>query len=162
MTSDAQLRNLVVVLGDQLDTDSAAFADFDPACDAVWMAEVAHESTQVWSTKARVAMFLAAMRHFRDALIARGWRVEYRALDAHAFATLEAALAADLAALKPERVVAVQPGEWRLAQSLPQVCRDAGVDWAERPDLHFYATPDDFAEWAKGCKELRLEYFVSA
>lgn len=157
--SQPKIRNLVVVLGDQLDADSAAFADFDPACDAVWMAEVANEATQVWSTKARIAMFLAAMRHFRDALIARGWRVEYRALDTHAFATLEAALAADLAAFKPERVVAVQPGEWRLAQSLPQVCRDAGVDWAERPDLHFYATPDDFADWAKGRKELRLEYF---
>lgn len=164
MTSGAQvrnpkIRNLVVVLGDQLDADSAAFAGFDPACDAVWMAEVVHEATQVWSTKARIAMFLAAMRHFRDALIARGWRVEYRALDTHAFATLEAALAADLAAFKPERVVAVQSGEWRLAQSLPQVCRDAGVDWAERPDLHFYSTPDDFADWAKGRKELRLEYF---
>ncbi|MBN8213804.1 MAG: cryptochrome/photolyase family protein [Xanthomonadales bacterium] len=162
--SQPKIRNLVVVLGDQLDADSAAFAGFDPACDAVWMAEVAHEATQVWSTKARIAMFLAAMRHFRDALIARGWRVEYRALDTHAFAThalttLEAALAADLAVFKPERVVAVQPGEWRLAQSLPQVCRDAGVDWAERPDLHFYATPDDFADWAKGRKELRLEYF---
>ena len=153
------IRNLVVVLGDQLDADSAAFADFDPMRDAVWMAEVAHEATRVWSTKARIAMFLAAMRHFREALVARGWRVEYRAHGAHAFATLEDALAADLAALKPERVVAVMPGEWHLAQSLPEVCRAAGVDWAERPDLHFYATPDDFAEWAKGRKELRLEYF---
>ncbi len=159
MKSGTQIRNLVVVLGDQLDADSAAFAEFDPARDAVWMAEVAHESTQVWSTRPRIAMFLAAMRHFRDVLVARGWRVEYRALETHDFATLEKALAADLAALKPARVVAVQPGEWRLAQSLPQVCRDAGVDWAERPDLHFYSTPGDFAGWAKGRKELRLEYF---
>ena len=159
MTPGVRVRNLIVVLGDQLDAESAAFADFDPACDVVWMAEVVHEATQVWSTKARIVMFLAAMRHFRDALIAGGWRVEYHALETHAFATLEAALAADLAVFKPERVVAVQPGEWRLAQSLPQVCRDAGVDWAERPDLHFYATPDEFADWAKGRKELRLEYF---
>jgi deoxyribodipyrimidine photolyase-related protein len=59
MTSGAKIRNLVVVLGDQLDADSAAFAEFDPARDAVWMAEVAHESTQVWSSKSRIAMFLA-------------------------------------------------------------------------------------------------------
>ena len=158
-TKNVRVRNLVMVLGDQLDADSAAFAEFDPAQDAVWMAEVAHESTQVWSSKARIAMFLAAMRHFRDALIARGWRVEYRALGTHAFATLEAALAADIGLLKPKRVVAVKPGEWRLAQSLPEICRNAGVDWAERPDLHFYSTPEDFADWAKGRKELRLEYF---
>ena len=33
------------------------------------------------------------------------------------------------------------------------------MDWVERQDLHFYATPEDFADWAKGRKELRLEFF---
>jgi deoxyribodipyrimidine photolyase-related protein len=159
MAEPAALRHLVIVLGDQLDAASAVFDDFDPDRDAVWMAEVVHEATQVWSTRARIAMFLAAMRHFRDALRARGFRVEYRALDAHAATTLEDALAADLARLKPERAIAVKPGEWRLAQSLPQVCREAGVAWIERPDLHFLASPEDFADWAKGRKELRLEFF---
>ena len=153
------VRHLVVVLGDQLDASSTAFDGFDPALDAVWMAEVAHESTQVWSTKARIAVFLAAMRHFRDALRARGWRVHYRALDAHPHATLEDALAADLADLRPARVVAVAPGEWRLAQSLPEVCRAAGIPWDERPDLHFLCAPAEFADWAKGRRELRMEFF---
>ena len=35
------VRNLVIVLGDQLDLQSSAFDGFDPAQDAVWMAEVA-------------------------------------------------------------------------------------------------------------------------
>ena len=72
------VRNLILVFGDQLDLDSSAFDGFDAKQDAVWMAEVAHESTKVWSTKPRIAVFLAAMRHFRDALRARGWRVCYR------------------------------------------------------------------------------------
>ncbi|HSU22318.1 MAG TPA: cryptochrome/photolyase family protein, partial [Variovorax sp.] len=63
------------MLGDQLDHDAAAFDGFDPDHDAVWMAEVAEESTHVWSSKPRTAMFLAAMRHFSQALVARGWRV---------------------------------------------------------------------------------------
>ncbi|MBL8260787.1 MAG: cryptochrome/photolyase family protein [Xanthomonadaceae bacterium] len=158
-TDSVPVRNLVLVLGDQLDLESAALADFDPECDVVWMAEVAHEASVVWSTRPRIAMFLAAMRHFRDALRARGFRVEYRAFGSHAHETLEAALAEDLVRLGPERVVAVQPGEWRLAQSLPEVCRAAGVSWAERPDLHFYATPAEFADWARGKRELRLEFF---
>jgi deoxyribodipyrimidine photolyase-related protein len=37
----AELRNLVLVLGDQLDPDAAAFDGFDADLDAVWMAEVA-------------------------------------------------------------------------------------------------------------------------
>ncbi|CAG0960454.1 partial (6-4) photolyase, partial [Anaerolineae bacterium] len=48
-------RHLVLVLGDQLNQNSAAFDGFDPARDAVWMAEVAEESTHVWSHKARTA-----------------------------------------------------------------------------------------------------------
>jgi deoxyribodipyrimidine photolyase-related protein len=159
MTDTTRVRNLVLVLGDQLDLASTALEGFDPACDVVWMAEVAHESTQVWSTKARIAVFLSAMRHFRDALRERGFRVEYRALDTHAFATLESALAADLATFRPERVVAVKPGEWRLAQSLPKVVREAGSTWAERPDTHFFCDPADFADWAKGRRELRMEHF---
>ena len=64
----AELRHLVLVLGDQLDLDAAAFDGFDAARDAVWMAEVAEESTHVWSSKPRTALFLAAMRHFAQAL----------------------------------------------------------------------------------------------
>jgi len=162
-------RHLIVLLGDQLNLDSAAFDGLDPARDAVWMAEVAHESTQVWSTKPRIAVFLAAMRHARDALRAKGITVHYRELagwndDNHAFEaeaarTLDAALAEDLAALKPEAVIAVTPGEWRLAQSLPTVCAGAGVRWIERDDAHFLSSREDFARWAKARREYRMEYF---
>jgi deoxyribodipyrimidine photolyase-related protein len=159
MPANPTVRNLILVLGDQLDAESSVFADFDPAQDIVWMAEVAHEATHAWSTKARIAMFLAAMRHFREALRERGFRVRYRQLDQHEAPTLEAALAQDLETLRPERVIAVKPGEWRLAQSLPEIARAAGCAWSERPDLHFYCDPLDFAHWAKGRRGLRMEHF---
>jgi deoxyribodipyrimidine photolyase-related protein len=60
----AELRHLVLVLGDQLDLDAAQ--------DAVWMAEVIEEATHVWSSKPRTVLFLAAMRHFAQALRAGG------------------------------------------------------------------------------------------
>ena len=63
-------RHLVLVLGDQLNADSAAFDGFDPAQDAVLMVEAREESTHVWSHKARTALFLSAMRHFADELTA--------------------------------------------------------------------------------------------
>ena len=68
----AELRSLTLVLGDQLDLDASGFDGFDARLDAVWMAEVAEESTHVWSSKPRTAMFLAAMRHFALALKAAG------------------------------------------------------------------------------------------
>ena len=39
----AELRSLVLVLGDQLDLEAAGFDGFEPTVDAVWMAEVAEE-----------------------------------------------------------------------------------------------------------------------
>ena len=76
------MRNLVLVLGDQLNADASAFDGFDPHRDAVWMAEVAGESEHVVSSRPRTALFLAAMRHFREALRARGWTVQYTELSA--------------------------------------------------------------------------------
>jgi deoxyribodipyrimidine photolyase-related protein len=153
------IRNLIVVLGDQLDADSSVFDGFDPAQDRVFMAEVRHEATQVWSTKARIAMFLAAMRHFAEHLKSRGFVVDYQTLGTHQHPTLEAALGDCLARLKPERVLSVRAGEWRLAQSLPQLIMAAGAYYEERPDRHFYLSCEDFERWAGRRKEYRLEYF---
>ena len=71
------MRNLILVLGDQLDQTSAAFDGFDPENDVVWMAEVEEEATHVWCHKLRIALFLSAMRHFRDELTNSKRTVEY-------------------------------------------------------------------------------------
>jgi len=153
------VRHLVVVLGDQLDRESAALDDFDPDCDCVWMAEVDDEAQQVWSHKARIALFLAAMRAYRDALRGRGWRVEYAALGEHPHQRLQDALAATLAVLTPAAVIWVQPGEWRLQQSLAAVIAASGTPLEARPDRHFYCTPEAFARWAGSKRSLTLEFF---
>jgi len=67
MTSSATrtelpLRDLIVILGDQLDVRADPVCTLDPALDRLWMAEVPEESTHVWSHKARSALFLAAIR----------------------------------------------------------------------------------------------------
>jgi len=56
----AELRSLVLVLGDQLDLESSACDGFAPQVDAVWMAEVVDEATHVWSSRPCTVMFLAA------------------------------------------------------------------------------------------------------
>ncbi len=57
------MRDLILVLGDQLTLSSPALDGFDPAQDAVLMIEAPGEATAVWSHKARIALFLSAMRH---------------------------------------------------------------------------------------------------
>ncbi len=155
-----RLRTLVVVLGDQLDPDAAAFDGFNPTQDSVWMAEADEESTHVWSSKQRVALFLSAMRHFAQALRAAGRPLHYTRLDEPGNrGSLAAELQASLATMVPQRVVMTTPGDWRVWQSLKAVVEDAGLTLEVCEDRHFYTTAREFSVHAMGRKSLRLEYF---
>ena len=156
----AELRSLIVVLGDQLDLDAAAFDAFDADVDAVWMAEVAEESTHVWSSKPRTVMFLAAMRHFALALQAQGRPLHYTRLDAPGNAgSLAAQLWADIQRLKPSRLVMTTPGDWRVLEAIKAVAARSGLPLDIREDRHFFSSIAGFASHAQGRKSLRMEYF---
>lgn len=155
-----ELRSLIVVLGDQLDLDAAAFDDFDAGLDVVWMAEVAEESTHVWTSKPRIAMFLAAMRHFALALQATSRPLQYTRLDAPGNgASLGDQLQADILRLKPARLVMTAPGDWRVLQAIKAVAQASAVPLDIREDRHFFASIRKFAAHAKGRKSLRMEFF---
>jgi deoxyribodipyrimidine photolyase-related protein len=148
--------NLVVILGDQLDLSSAAFDGFDPKHDVVWMAEVDSEAVAVWNHKARITIFLAAMRHFREALKSRGFKVDYRQLDDKTNqGSLLAELKAAIKKYKPATVILVEPGEYRLLNEFRNEIPNLEI----RPDRHFLSSVDDFREHASGRKQLRMEYF---
>ncbi len=158
-----KVRHLILVLGDQLDLDAAAFDGFDCAQDAVWMAEAHEESTHVWSSKQRITLFLSAMRHFAQALRDAGRPLHYHRLDGTGagadLQSLGAKLQADLSALAPKRVVMTAPGDWRVFQQLKAAVKAAGLTLEVCEDRHFFTTVLDFAAHAEGRKSLRLEYF---
>ena len=153
------MRNLIVILGDQLDRHSSVFDGFDPALDHIWMAEVREESTHVWSHKARIALFLSAMRHFAVELEQKRYPLTYLRLGEHVFSSLESALAAMIHQSSPVRVVLTRPGDYRVRENLKAVCAVSGTAYAERTDTHFYCSEEDFSDWARGRKEFRLEHF---
>jgi deoxyribodipyrimidine photolyase-related protein len=156
----AELRHLVIVLGDQLDADAAAFDGFDPAHDAVWMAEVAEESTHVWSSQPRTALFLAAMRLFADELRARGRTVHQRRLDDNGNrGTLAAELVDAVQRLRPQRLLLTAPGDWRVWRALNGTAQACGVPLEVRDDRHFFSTVRDFAAHAGGRRQLRMEFW---
>ena len=165
MKKHTVVRNLVIVLGDQLDNASSAFDDFDPTQDVIWMAEVMGESTHVWSAKQRSALFLSAMRHFAQSLRAhqtqsQPWTVDYTQLDDAAnTGTLASELARALERHKPAKLILTAPGDWRVLQALRSVASQAQLTLELRDDRHFFSNVRDFTAHAKGRKQLRLEYF---
>ncbi len=153
------MRNLIVVLGDQLDASASLFDGFDPAQDAVWMCEAPAEALQVWCHKARLVVFLSAMRHFCQALRGRGFSVHYQATGEHPHQTLVAALDAAIAQHQPARVLLMQPGEWRLEQDFAALASATKLPIDTVEDRHFVLPLAEFETWMEGRKQPRLEHF---
>jgi deoxyribodipyrimidine photolyase-related protein len=155
----AEPRRLLVVLGDQLDANAPLLHNADPARDAIWMCECAFEADKVWSHKARITLFFAAMRHFAEALRARGWTVHYRHIGEHAHNRLGEALAEDLRALKPATVAMTEAGEWDVASEVAATVDAAGLSLETREDEHFLCSRASFADWLADRKQPRMEHF---
>ena len=154
------MRNLVLVLGDQLDLEATALDGFDRSRDRIWMAEVEEESRHVSSHKARIVFFLAAMRHFAAALQERSWHCDYAKLDDTGNTqSLAGELRRAIRKRRPEKVILTQPGDWRVQQALTQCAVEEEVPLEIREDRHFYCSLDQFRTWAAGRKQLRLEFF---
>ena len=71
------IRRLVLILGDQLDLKGAALRGFDFKTDEVVMIESIPEAQYVWSHKAKIALFLSAMRHFAQNLTKLSYPLSY-------------------------------------------------------------------------------------
>jgi deoxyribodipyrimidine photolyase-related protein len=156
----ASLRHLIIILGDQLNLDSSAFDGFDPAQDCIFMAEVTEESTHVWSSKMRIAVFLSAMRHFKGRVEKRGWPMEYRALDApENRGTLALELDDCIHRLKPSELVITAPGDWRVQKAIKAVAQSHGLPLDLRDDRHFFSTIRDFASHAQSRRQVRMEFW---
>ena len=150
---------LALVLGDQLNRASPVLAGLDRTQDMVLMVEAPEESTHVWSHKARIALFLAAMRHYAEDLRRDGVPLDYLAIGTHAHASLGDAWREEIAARRPARVRCVEPGDWRVLEMLQRVCGEAGVALEVVPDPHFLCTRADFEHWAGDRSTLRMEFF---
>jgi deoxyribodipyrimidine photolyase-related protein len=151
---------LRIVLGDQLSASLTSLADLDAQRDVVLMAEVRDECTYVKHHKQKIVLVLSAMRHFAAGLRTRGVRVEYVALDDPANThSLRGEMLRAVARLKPARVVATEAAEWRLTEEMRRWHEAAGLEVEIRDDLRFLCRKQDFFAWAKGKKQLRMEFF---
>jgi deoxyribodipyrimidine photolyase-related protein len=156
----SSVRNLVLVFSDQLDRKSSALEGFHLQQDAVWMAELAEEAERVRSHKARIAFSLCTMRHFRDDLRERGVTVRYRALDdPDNRGNLADELDWAVGQFRPERIVVVQPGQWRAEELLRTACDRLGVALEVREDQHFLCSRGEFARFARQRRSLPMEQF---
>lgn len=151
-----QNRRLCLVLGDQLSFDLASLQTLDSERDSVLLVEVMEEASHVPHHPQKIALIFSAMRHFAQALRDQGVRVEYVTLDdPHNSGSVPGELRRWQQRLQVEEVHVTECGDWRLEQSI----RDCGLPIHWHADTRFLCSRAEFAAWAAGKKQLRMEFF---
>ncbi|MEY3952725.1 MAG: hypothetical protein RL320_1527 [Pseudomonadota bacterium] len=161
MNSAARHSCLGLVLGDQLGHRPAvlpAGSDDLP----LLMIEAPGESTHVPSHLSRTVLFLSAMRHAASSWQSQGLSVDYIRLQDplyQASPRFGDRLAVWLGSHPTEELWCVETGDLRLTREIEQACQACGVRLQWREDPHFLMSRADFAAWAHGRKQLRMEHF---
>lgn len=150
---------LRLILGDQLSTTLASLRDYQDG-DLILMAEVVDEATYVKHHKKKIAFIFSAMRHFAAELEQQERRVRYvRIGDSEASGSLAGEVERALETSKHDRVIVVEPGEYRLRQDMETWSARFGIPVEIRRDDRFIAPLKRFNAWAEGKKRLTMEYF---
>ncbi|MBE1300391.1 MAG: cryptochrome/photolyase family protein [Alteromonadaceae bacterium] len=151
---------LCLVLGDQLTASLSSIRTLDPKHDWILMAEVAQEAKYVKHHKKKIAFIFSAMRHFAAELKSSGYQVRYRRIDDgdNKGGLFDEVLLATQE-LNVKHVVITKPGEYRLLAQFETWSSQLGTQVDLLDDDRFLATQTEFEQWAKGKKQLRMEFF---
>ena len=154
------MSKLRLILGDQLSPEISSLKDADKSRDIILLCEVFDEAVYVKHHQKKIAFLFSAMRHFAASLSDAGWNVDYVRLDqdgnSHSFSG-EVARAVERHA--PESVIATFASEWRVLTEMRDWENTLPCAVELRDDDRFYCSLDEFATWADGRKQLRMEYF---
>jgi len=151
-------KNGILILGDQLSWRHPLLLDAAPADTVIILAEVAEEVTYVRHNRHKIALIFSAMRHFAQALEARGFTVQYSRLKDNVPSLLAACeQARDSWSLTALHIC--EPGEYRLAAQMTSWEQALDIAVTVHEDTRFLSSRADFALWAEGRKQLRMEYF---
>ena len=154
------MSSLRLILGDQLSPEISSLKDADKSRDIILLCEVFDEAVYVKHHQKKIAFLFSAMRHFAASLSDAGWNVDYVRLDqdgnSHSFSG-EVARAVERHA--PESVIATFASEWRVLTEMRDWENTLPCAVELRDDDRFYCSLDEFATWADGRKQLRMEYF---
>ena len=154
-------KTLRLVLGDQIsDGRLSSLRGLDRATDTVLFAEVRAETGYVKHHKQKIALIFSGMRGFAERLRKSGARVRYVGFEDVAntgslLGEVRRALAEDTF----DRVVVTAPGEYRLMEAFEAFAAETNVPFHIKPDDRYLCDASDFAAWAYGKKELRMEFF---
>jgi deoxyribodipyrimidine photolyase-related protein len=151
---------LRLILGDQLSSSISALKDADKDTDVIMMCELRTEAVYVKHHKKKIAFLFSAMRHFAADLCEQGFSVRYtRCDDPKNTGTFLGEVECALKETNAEAIVVTYPTEYRLRSEFNTWSKILNVSVDLREDDRFLCSICEFNTWARGRKQLRMEYF---
>ncbi len=124
------------------------------------MCEVHEEASYVKHHKKKITLLFSAMRHFAQELSEKGWQVDYIKLDDDKnLQSFKGEVGRVLTTKNFKSIIITEPAEWRVMEDVKSWSDHFGLTVEILPDDRFIATHHEFADWAEGRKQLRMEYF---
>ncbi len=154
------IKNLHFIFGDQLSHSLLNLRHGDKENDVILMCEVNEEASYVWHHVKKIAFIFCAMRHFAQELREQGFRVEYVKLDDEKNSgSFDGELARAIEKYQPQKISLTEPSEYRVWQKVLHWQKIYKITFEIFPDSRFLCSQAEFRNWAKGKKQLRLEFF---
>lgn len=150
--------NLIYILGDQLSKNISSLENISKKDDIILMCEVSDEARYVPHHKKKLVYIFSVMRHFAKELKGQGYNVEYYDFS-HGFKSFTTVLKKAIDEHKPEKVIITESGEYRTEEIIDSWADEFNIAVEKKKDTRFISDRAKFAEFAKGKKELRMEYF---
>ena len=159
VTNATRPLKLRLILGDQLTMSLSSLRDTIEG-DILIMCEVHTEATYVKHHKKKIVFLFSAMRHFAAQLSAQGHTVQYvKYDDPKNSGSLLGEVTRIAAQHNISEVIVTAPAEYRLQDEMYRWSDALSLPVTIREDDRFLCTPTDFAAWAEGRKQFRMEYF---
>lgn len=154
------MTTLRLIFGDQLNQNISALTDCAKERDLLFMSEIKEEASYVKHHKKKLVFIFAAMRNFAQQLQQQNYQLIYQQYDAQQQAqSFFAKIKQQVAEHNISKIILTEPSEYRLLAEVESWSERLAIPVEIRADNRFLATKAEFAAWAKGKKELRMEYF---
>ena len=151
---------LIPIFSDHLSHDLSVLEASEPSEAVIQMMEVRAEADVVPHHRMKLAFIFSTMRHFAEELRARGWTVDYVALDApENTGSFSTEMARAVERHRPKRIWLTEPSEYRMRETAKGWETEFGVPVTLLRDDRFICSHEEFREWAEGRRSLRMEYF---
>jgi deoxyribodipyrimidine photolyase-related protein len=151
---------LYPLLADQLTFDMASLQGFNPKVDILVFCEVRAETDYVEHHPQKIAFLFSAMRHFAKTCENMNFKVHYVRLDDPDNTQSLMGEWERLAKFYSCQDININlPGEWRLTHAFEKWQKQSHLDIKLFEDKRFLCSHEEFASWASGKKQLRMEYF---